>query len=289
MMDDANPDVDLPPVSLSDDEDEVMIDNNINNSHDHHTINGITKPSTTTAAKPTSSSAAPSSPSISETSNFKPRAVQKYEKNYRKRLLAAYQVIEKQEGVSVSELLCGNVNIKINDDDKCGSDSGSIIAENGSGSTSDEITRILCVLNVGSSTVAGDVDIIEGWVKDVDGYQEMRLAKGKPLSYLIFSTPEAAAEGLKLVHNRVIPGTGRIVLAQHARWMTFAEITALMDPEQVMKAIPGLFFMTDFISEEEEKELMRNVEQHEWIGLSYRRVTPSLHHYQSGPTKSSPE
>jgi hypothetical protein len=40
-------------------------------------------------------------------------------------------------------------------------------------------TEHLCVLNIGSSSVVGDTEILENIVKDLDGFVEMTVSKGK--------------------------------------------------------------------------------------------------------------
>ncbi|KAJ3098838.1 hypothetical protein HDU97_003701 [Phlyctochytrium planicorne] len=175
-----------------------------------------------------------------------------------RRLAAAHKVLEVKEGRPAHEMLLidadGNLDPTYNDPSS---------------------SAILCVLNIGGSSYGSDFHLLEEWLEELEGFEDIVSKKGKAFSFLTFTKPEHAHEALQQLHTRTIGDSTRICLVQKARMVPLSpwDVT-IEDPAEIIKLIPGLIIIPDFITEEEEAHLMEvlNKDESAWIKLAARKV-----------------
>ncbi|KAJ3196551.1 hypothetical protein HDU82_001749 [Entophlyctis luteolus] len=148
-------------------------------------------------------------------------------------------------------------------------------------------TCTLCLLNVGNDSGVGDCAAISAQLVSLPGF----VKKGVAYSFAVFDSPESASAALGILDDALfdargipilVPGnalsshipspSARVIHAMPALMVPFPEIDTLTDPADILREIPGLHVLPDFITAEEEDYLIKGMEQHPWINLSERQV-----------------
>ncbi|KAJ3063694.1 hypothetical protein HDU98_000502 [Podochytrium sp. JEL0797] len=156
---------------------------------------------------------------------------------------------------------------------------------------------ILCLLNVGNeSSGAGDVQAIEQVLPLLAGFKDYKVARGRAFSFALFDSHANAQSAFQHLDNAlftctaqtpvdiVIPASrltsaiksthkdGRIIHVLFAKHVPFPAVDTLTDVAEIMRAVPGLHVIPDFITPEEEKMLVEGMNLHPWNHLSERQV-----------------
>ncbi|KAJ3293498.1 hypothetical protein HDU79_000290 [Rhizoclosmatium sp. JEL0117] len=161
---------------------------------------------------------------------------------------------------------------------------------------SEESTRssTLCLLNVGNDSGIGDVRAIEQVLGTLDGFKTLKVSKGRAFSFAEFESPSTASSAFDYLDNALFTATaahideiivpaskltlttpkdsGRLIHLLFAKHVPFPAQDTLTDPSDILRDIPGLHIIPDFITEEEEASLVQGMDLHPWINLSERQV-----------------
>ncbi|KAI8815703.1 uncharacterized protein EV422DRAFT_502112 [Fimicolochytrium jonesii] len=145
----------------------------------------------------------------------------------------------------------------------------------------DPPTRYIIVLNAGSTGNIGSIsaEALESVFATHAGFERVEMLLGKAYSYIVFETPESALKAYHSIQDegRELPlpqgGSKRLLL-------TFAKSisrqVALTNPAEVSNTVPGLALVHDFVTSEEEANLLASVDHERdsprWIDMLKRRV-----------------
>ncbi|KAI9353493.1 hypothetical protein BDR26DRAFT_1002442 [Obelidium mucronatum] len=153
---------------------------------------------------------------------------------------------------------------------------------------------VLCLLNVGNDSGVGDVNAVQRSLVHLAGFQALKVSKGRSFSFVLFETPAQTTAAFHFLNDALFSATaetvddiiipasditvstskenGRIIHALFAKQIPFPPIDTLTEPADILREIPGLHIIPDFITAEEEAQLIEGMNTHPWVNLSERQV-----------------
>ncbi|KAI9005333.1 hypothetical protein BC832DRAFT_557065 [Gaertneriomyces semiglobifer] len=139
-------------------------------------------------------------------------------------------------------------------------------------------TPFILILNAGNTGDVGRVTVedLEREFGAHAGFKAIEMILGRPYSYAVYESPSAAYDAYKaLQYSQISTITGyKPLLLSFAKRVS--PDVALADPKEILECVPGLHAVLDFVTPEEECEVLMHIHDEtradKWIPLNKRRV-----------------
>ncbi|KAJ1961340.1 hypothetical protein GGI12_003302 [Dipsacomyces acuminosporus] len=134
--------------------------------------------------------------------------------------------------------------------------------------------KIMCIVNIGFGAVGGaTVDQLEGIFGAFDGFERVVMKHGKPYSFVVFRSSDDAKIAYANIHEKPCAQlNGKPLFLEYLTHMKFAYLADRsanakdQAEEDQLDESHGLYYMPDFITEEEAQQIMQGIlrdEEHE--------------------------
>ncbi|CAG8650152.1 17417_t:CDS:2 [Acaulospora morrowiae] len=143
-----------------------------------------------------------------------------------------------------------------------------------------EPTQYLCLVNVCSGGVGSvTTEQLSEIFSSFEGYTELRLIHGKPYSFVLFDSASAALHARNSLHEKpceLLNGKAIFIEFVNLNYQNFMRQIEL----SVKECIPGLHLSEEFISEELEETILKNIHSaNTWIPVQHRKAMHFGHSY----------
>ncbi|CAI2181219.1 14455_t:CDS:2 [Funneliformis geosporum] len=136
-----------------------------------------------------------------------------------------------------------------------------------------EHTQYLCLTNVCFGGIGGvTTEQLSNIFKSFNGYLGLKLTHGKPYSFIIFNTPYDAFHAREALHEKSCDAlNGKIMFIEYVNLNYQNFIKQIKNSDK--RDIPGLILMEEFITIEQEKEILQVIySTKSWIPVQDRMV-----------------
>ncbi|KAJ1957290.1 hypothetical protein EC988_000904 [Linderina pennispora] len=124
--------------------------------------------------------------------------------------------------------------------------------------------KTMCIVNIGFGAVGGaTVAELEAVFSEFEGFERVVMKLGKPYSFVIFRSGENAQSAHEVLHERMCEPLGKILFLEYLTHRNFAYLADRVSPDdtegELLDASRGLHYFGDFITEQEEKDIMEHI------------------------------
>ncbi|KAJ2298014.1 hypothetical protein IWW55_004608 [Coemansia sp. RSA 2706] len=136
--------------------------------------------------------------------------------------------------------------------------------------------KTICIVNLGFGAVGGaTVEQIEGIFSAFPGFERVVMKLGKPYSFVRFRSGDEAKAAYDAVHEQPCAAlNGKVLFLEFLTHMQFAYLADRTgeDAEAVLDQARGLYYLPDFISDEEQQQIMRSIRDEQCADEKWFRV-----------------
>ncbi|KAI8323040.1 hypothetical protein GQ54DRAFT_123076 [Martensiomyces pterosporus] len=132
--------------------------------------------------------------------------------------------------------------------------------------------KTMCIVNIGFGAVGGaTAEQLEGIFGKFDGFERIVMKLGKPYSFVIFRSSDDAQIAYASIHEKPCAElNGKPLFLEYLTHLKFAYLAdrtagpaSGQAEEETLDESRGLYYVPDFITEEEERQIMESIQQDE--------------------------